>query len=280
MSERAEVKTGKLGSSGGRFRRGRVSPRDRELLAWIGRQRMVQAEQLAAREWPVGRFGDGGQRAERPGPMRPETIARLLRSLARKDLLESRRYYYADAAVWSITAAGLREGGLRLQVPKIDIRTYEHDLTCGWLCLELEREFPAGRILTEREIRAVDGGVDEPAYCPGALGRAGGFTRLHVPDVAVESRPGERPLAIEVELTPKAPRRLRSIMRLYAGAGHLAGVRYYVADARTRGPVERAIASEEVNEFGEFAVVRTLQRISRQPISRRRGAAAPEGEDR
>src|SRR4051812_13083279 len=126
---------------------------------------MVQAEQLAAREWPVGQFVDGSRRAERPGRLRSETMARLLRSLAHKGLLEGRRYYYADAAVWSATAAGLREGGLSLQVPTIDIRSYEHDLLCGWLCLELEREFPGGRILTEREIRAVDGGVEEPAYC-------------------------------------------------------------------------------------------------------------------
>ncbi len=160
--------------------------------------------------------------------------------------------------MWSATAAGLREGGLQLQVPKIDIRSYEHDLACGWLCLELEREFPDGRVLTEREIRAVDSGVDEPAYCPGARGRTGGFTRLHVPDLAVEARAGEKPLAIEAELTLKAPRRLRSILRLYAGAGHLAGVRYYVAEARTRAAVERAIRDAEVNEFGEFAVVGRL----------------------
>ena len=84
------------------------------------------------------------------------------------------------------------------------------------------------------------------------------MARLHVPDLAVEARPGEKPLAIEIELTPKAPRRLRSIMRLYASAGHLAGVRYYVADAGALRAVERAIAREEVNEFGPFAVCRSV----------------------
>jgi hypothetical protein len=137
----------------------------------MGRQQMVQAEKLAEREWPVGRLGAGGRRAQELGRLSSKTIGRLLWSLERRGLVESRRYYYADAAVWTVTAAGLREGGLRLQVPKIDVRAYEHDLVCGWLCLELEREFPECRILTEREIRAVDGGVNEPAYCPGARAR-------------------------------------------------------------------------------------------------------------
>jgi hypothetical protein len=100
MSGRAGAGRGgrtRVAWSGGRSRRPRVSPRDREVLAWVARQRMVQAEQLAAREWPVGQFAGGGQRAVDPGQLSPETIARLLRSLAQKGLVEGRRFYYADA---------------------------------------------------------------------------------------------------------------------------------------------------------------------------------------
>ena len=58
MSKRAVTeKEGqwKLGSSEGRSRAVRASLRDREVLAWVGRERIVHAEQLAAREWLVGR---------------------------------------------------------------------------------------------------------------------------------------------------------------------------------------------------------------------------------
>src|SRR3954469_15521640 len=110
MSERAAAEgEGKsnVDTSGGRSKRVRVSPRDREMLAWVGRQRMVQAEQLAAREWPLGRFGDGRRALERAGRLSSKTIGRFLWSLERRGLVEGRRFYYADAKVWSITAAGL-----------------------------------------------------------------------------------------------------------------------------------------------------------------------------
>lgn len=77
----------------------------------------------------------------------------------------------------------------------------------------------------------------------------------HYPDLAVEAEPGGDPLAIELELTPKAPRRLKTIMRLYKRARHLSGVRYYVRDELTANAVKRAIAAAEVNEHREFATI-------------------------
>jgi hypothetical protein len=50
------------------------------------------------------------------------------------------------------------------------------------------------------------------------------------------------PIAVEVELTPKAPRRLLSIIRAWRGAECVAAVRYYCAPGPTRRGVERAVA--------------------------------------
>jgi hypothetical protein len=53
-------------------------------------------------------------------------------------------------------------------------------------------------------------------------------------------------------------------MRLYAGAGHLAGVRYYVTNAETKRAIERAIEREDVNEFeDDFAVLRSIAKFGR-----------------
>ena len=94
--------------------------------------------QLVLRQLVAERGGDRDRPSPSSGLRLDPSVLAVPPVLERRGLVESRRYYYADATVWSITAAGLREGGLRLQVPKIDTRSYEHDLAGGWLCIEYE----------------------------------------------------------------------------------------------------------------------------------------------
>jgi hypothetical protein len=66
-----------------------------------------------------------------------------------------------------------------------------------------------------------------------------------------------RPIAVEVELTPKSPRRLEGIIRGWrraVGSGVVAEVRYHCAPGQTRRAVERAVAkvhAQEVIGIGE-----------------------------
>jgi hypothetical protein len=244
-----------VGGSGGA--RVKLGPRDRALLCWIGRQRMVEVRQLAARDWPVGEFG-AGRRLDGFGRVSEDTLRQRCAELKSAGYLESRRWFYGRPGVLTATAAGLREGGVDLPAPKVDTRTYAHDLACVSMCVELEREFPCGRVLTEREIRAEDAGGVAPSYSPGQLGRSGATNRIHVPDLAVETEPGADPIAVEIELSPKGRQRLGQIMRLYANADHLAGVRYYVVGDATERAVRRALETAAVNEFTEFATVAAL----------------------
>jgi len=46
--------------------------------------------------------------------------------------------------------------GRTLPPAHVDLRTYAHDLELSGLVIELEREFGAERIATEREMRAAD----------------------------------------------------------------------------------------------------------------------------
>lgn len=227
------------------------------MLAWAGRQRLVTAAVLAKRVWRIGRFGGGGK-LDGDGQVSEKRIANRLWRLASVGLVDGKRHFYSGPAAWTVTAKGLREAGVNLPAAKVDLRTYEHDLHLASLCVELEREFPDGNVLTEREIRQIDGGVDEPGYAPGSLGGSGVIQKLHYPDFAIEPEPGADPLVIELELSPKGSRRLGAIMRLYAGARHLSGVRYYVADERTELAVRRSIEREDVNEFTAFADVRSI----------------------
>jgi hypothetical protein len=73
-----------------------------------------------------------------------------------------------------------------------------------------------------------------------------GAAELHRPDLVccgVDRSPLTLPVAIEVELTVKAPARLREIVRGWARSRRVAGVVYYAAPAALRA-LERAVADE------------------------------------
>lgn len=240
---------------GGADRRIQLTVRDRTMMAWAGRQRFVTPEVIAARTWPTGRFGGGG-RIDAQGKLDPRVVRNRLLRLRTAGLMSSRRYFYEGSSAWTVTAMGLSEAGVDLPPSSVDIRTYDHDLRLALLWIDLEAEFPAGRLLSEREIRSLDGGVEDPTYCPGTLGATGGARKIHYPDLAVEPTPGAEPVAIELELTPKSASRLEAILRLYKRAHHLSGVRYYIDDRLTENAVRRAAKAVEVNEHREVLSIR------------------------
>lgn len=197
-----------------------VTERDREIVGWVGRQRIVAAVQVQ------DRFGLG----------RAVAYARLA-ALLERGLLCHERVFHGVPGVYLATRSGLRLAGSGLPPARVDVRTYEHDLEAAALCVELEREFGVGRVVTERELRAVDSGGERPRF--GArLGAGQHAGRLHFPDLAVERFDGNRVLAVELERTPKRSRRLETIVRAYLGARHIACVRYCVSS----DAVERSLA--------------------------------------
>jgi hypothetical protein len=130
-----------------RSRRGfRLTPRDKEIVRWIGRLRMAGAAQVA------GRFDLG----------RAVTYARL-RGLVRLGLLEHARIFHGAPGVYLATRVGLASVDLDLPPARVDLRTYGHDLELTSLVLELEREFGPDRVRTEREMRASDTSPGRPA---------------------------------------------------------------------------------------------------------------------
>lgn len=214
----------------------RITERDVAMVRWVGRLRFAEARQVAARF-----------------RMDERNAYRRLRGLVGAGLLEHRRIFHAEPGAYFATKAGLATSGVVLPPPRIDIRTYEHDRRAAEIALDLEREFGERAIVTERELRSVDG--SQPAQPRYAIRRGAERTRrgLHFPDLAVESN-GDRPLAVEVELTGKGSARLGSIVRGYVAARHLSGVRYY-ASRKAIGGVTRAVAgarAESVIEVREL----------------------------
>lgn len=235
-----------------------VTPRDREILRWVGRQRFVTAEVLASKTWRAGRWGGGGRLAEERSTLSVIVLRNRLFRLREAGLVTAKRYLAEGGSAFTVTGKGLTEAGLVLPESKVDTRTYDHDLGLARLCIQLEDEFGEDAVLTEREIRALDTGLDHPVYSPGSRGTSGAMQKRHYPDLAIEPDGDEGPLAIELELSEKGQVRLGNIMGLYRRAHHLRGVRYYVGDQSTERAVRRAVAVSEVNEHREFVTVRSL----------------------
>lgn len=132
-----------------------------------------------------------------------------------------------------------------------------HDVEAVWLALELEREFSADAVLTERELRSRDmasawaahrcGEPLAPRYAV-ALKLNGGPRGLHFPDLVVDGGgPRGGLLAIELERTAKGAGRRRKIVAAYRDGLHVDQVRYYAAPATMR-TLERTIADERANQ--------------------------------
>ena len=197
--------------------------KDRAIAGWIGRLGAAGAEHVMAR------FAMG----------RSWAYARLSRLVA-DGLLDQKTLLYQRPGLYLATALGLRWTGLeRLGTYTVSPGGFEHAEQLATAAVALHRGRPGWELLSEREIRAEENDRGE-LLASAAVGELpNGRRALHRPDLALIS-PDERTLAIEVELSIKAPRRLAAICRGWARARHVSHV-YYLATPSVEGAVNRAI---------------------------------------
>jgi hypothetical protein len=107
------------------------------------------------------------QIAERFELGRAVSYARL-GGMTQLGLVEHQRIFHAEPGVYLATRQGLHSVDLEVPAARVDLRTYRHDVELSSLVIELEREFGPERVVTEREIRALDtpGLRQEPDYRP------------------------------------------------------------------------------------------------------------------
>jgi hypothetical protein len=199
--------------------------KDGEIVDWLGRLGAAGAEHVMAR-FQMGRSW---------------AYARLS-SLVRDGLLEQKQLLHRQPGLYVATAEGLRWQGLqRLGVNRLSVGGFEHARRAATAAVALHLGLPGWTMLSERELRVVESECDE-LVASARLGElAGGRPALHRPDVALIS-PQRRVLAVEIELSVKAPRRLQAICRGYARARHISHV-YYLANRAAARAVSRAVAA-------------------------------------
>jgi hypothetical protein len=189
----------------------------------------------------------------RVGAVTPDALAHLQRvslasargrlgRLTRERMLARRRLLIGEPPLYTITRAGLRYAELPWVEPcRVSVAGASHTLAIARAAAALQRCYPDHEVIGERELRRRERILGRPLASTLLASR--GESGLHRPDlVLVPPADDQLPVAVEVELTLKAPRRLVEICRAWSFSRDIAGV-VYLAPASVRRALDRAIAS-------------------------------------
>jgi hypothetical protein len=225
--------------------------REREIVCWVARLGAVSVEQIG-RRFSVGR----------------SVAYELVRRLVRLGLLERTQTAIGDPTLISASRDGITYAGLGLRPPTLRIGEVDHWLACADVAIELEQRYGADRLMTERELRFEAQLTGKPIGA-GKLGETiNGYWRLHWPDLAVCTDQGL--VVYEVELTPKAKRRLEKIVRAGRRAREVERCVYLCPPSSPTQKVVRA-AIRKVHAEESVRVVELRREVAAAPVSERGG---------
>lgn len=197
--------------------------RDQELVRFVGRHGVVTVEHVME-AMDVGRTAAYGR------------VAACIEG----GLLERLAILRSEPSLLRATRSGLRYAGLGLPVAAVSPGGVRHSLACASVAQRVVRTKGQDAVMTERELVLAEQ-IEGKAIASAEVGKLrGGRARLHRPDLVVLG--GEEKIAVEVELTPKAPHRLDELIRAWRRALCVKEVHYLCAPGQTHRAVERAVA--------------------------------------
>ncbi len=211
------------------------TPRQSDLVRWTASLGAISADALALRL-------DVSVASARARLLAAERAALLVRSRP----LAGRR------ALYSATRAGLRAASVSdIDPARVSPATALHLLECARVAAVLECRYPDHCVSGERELRREEHRHGGP-LASALLGTDRyGRPLYHRPDLVLwpaRSCTGALPVAVEVELTVKAPSRLHAICLAWARARCTAGVVYIAGDASVERALLRALERMHVHQ--------------------------------
>jgi hypothetical protein len=196
-----------------------------------------------------------------------------LRAAGSAGFVQRSRPLAEQPALHTLTAAGvMAAGAYHLDPCRVSPANALHLIECARAAAALERCYPDHVVQGERELRGEERRADRVlASAELDAGDRGPARSRHRPDLVLwpASPPGGLPVAVEVELTVKAPARLAAICRAWARARCVAGV-LYLAPPLVERALLRAIARASA---AERVVVVPLEALRVPYVSRVDGAA-------
>lgn len=158
-------------------------------------------------------------------------------------LLRASRPLRCASTLYTVTPAGLRAVQCELDISCVRPGNARHLIACAAVAAGLEHCYPGHTVSGERELRREER-EHRTLLASATIGRGSdGQPLSHRPDLVLWPRVqavGSLPLAIEVELTVKAQRRLETICLAWARCQLVAGTLYLAAPDVQR-PLARAI---------------------------------------
>jgi hypothetical protein len=213
-------------------------------------ERMHTAQRLAMLRWTAGL---GAVTAEALAEIDGCSVASARARLGASEglgLLSRSRPLRDQPSLYAITRAGLRACGMRgFDPPRLGAANAAHSIACAAAAARLSLRYPGHRVVGEPELRL----EERQRQSPPTSARLGigpaGQPLLHRPDLVLwpPLAAGGLPVAIEVELTVKAPQRLLTICRAWARCRAVAGV-LYLASPEVERPLRRAIDRAQAAE--------------------------------
>jgi hypothetical protein len=172
-----------------------------------------------------------------------------LAAAGRVGLVTGERPLAGEASIYTLSPAGLRRCGLcAAQAVRVTPANAPHLIACTEVAAALACRYPDHGVIGEGALRRFERQAGT-VLASAVLGRGlGGEPQLHRPDLVLWPLAGTSlPVAVEVELTIKAPRRLVQICRAWARCREVAGV-LYLAAPPVELPLARAIAEADAAE--------------------------------
>jgi hypothetical protein len=214
------------------------------------RARKISNERVELLRWTAG---IGAATSESLARRRRTSVASARATLAaavHAEQLTRHRPLADRPALYTITRPGLRAADLAgIEPRRVSPASAQHMIACAHVAAALERRYPEHLVIGEQELRKRERERGAPLASV-VLRRVGEHGPLmHRPDLALlpRSGPARWPIAVEVELTVKAPRRLAEICRAWSRSRHVDGV-LYVAPPAVERALHRAIGAAQAGE--------------------------------
>jgi len=176
-----------------------LTPRDQEILGWIGRYGVVSTEQVARHWFP--------RKETTAGPWTTTAAYRRVRVLETMGLLQRDQLYLHGPHILRLTPKGARTVGPGARPARLVPATVGHALAVVDLTEELLPQFREATLVTEREIRS------EQIRARRTHGRDGVVLR-RVPDAMFRFASGKAD-AVELDYTPKTTKDIKRIAYTY-----------------------------------------------------------------
>ncbi|HTW40926.1 MAG TPA: hypothetical protein VMD79_01265 [Solirubrobacteraceae bacterium] len=195
-------------------------------------------EQLTIVRWTAGLGAVTAQAFAQHMQLTLASARTRLAAAERAGLVRKTHVLVGEPALYTTTSAGLRAASVHgLEPCRVSAANAPHAIACATAAAALGCAYPDHMVMGERELRHQERQAGAP-LASAKLARA-----LHRPDLVLWPRAGagRLPVAVEVELTVKAPARLAEICRAWARCRYVAGTLYLASEEVLR-PLAKAIA--------------------------------------